>query len=85
MRTSSINPSDLLTIKGTYSGRIELPKVPGFEGVGIVVDIGNQQNDFLLRKLVLAIRGIGSWQEYNLIPSENIILVPEQIDNNTAA
>ena len=85
MLASSINQSDLLTIKGTYSGRIAFPKVLGFEGVGIVVDIGDQQNNFLLGKRVLAIRGIGTWQEYNLIPAENIILVPERIDNNTAA
>ncbi len=85
MLASSINPSDLLTIRGTYSNRIAFPKIAGFEGVGIVIETGNSKYNFLLGKRVLAIRGEGTWQEYNLIPAEEIVIVPDVIDNKTAA
>lgn len=37
MLAASINPSDVITIRGTYS-RTKLPFRPGFEGVGEVVE-----------------------------------------------
>lgn len=84
MKLASVNPSDLLTIRGTYAGRINFPKVAGFEGVGTVVDTGKRYNN-LLGKRVLALRGIGTWQEYNLISANEAIQVPDSIDDTTAA
>lgn len=40
MLARPINPSDLIPIRGTYSHRISLPCIPGYEGVGIVEDVG---------------------------------------------
>ena len=36
MLASPINPSDRMTVRGTYGRRPPLPCVPGFEGVGVV-------------------------------------------------
>jgi NADPH:quinone reductase and related Zn-dependent oxidoreductases len=35
-----INPADLNQIEGKYPVRPELPATPGFEGAGIVVELG---------------------------------------------
>lgn len=36
MLASPVNPSDLMTLRGNYGRRPDLPAVPGYEGVGIV-------------------------------------------------
>src|SRR5260370_34937342 len=40
MRAAPINPADLNQIEGKYPIRAELPATPGFEGAGVVVDVG---------------------------------------------
>uniref|UniRef100_UPI00406C4F2C alcohol dehydrogenase catalytic domain-containing protein n=1 Tax=Brevibacillus sp. FSL K6-2834 TaxID=2954680 RepID=UPI00406C4F2C len=40
MDARPINPSDLISIRGAYRHRICLPAVPGYEGVGTVVETG---------------------------------------------
>ncbi|UDF30529.1 UNVERIFIED_ORG: alcohol dehydrogenase catalytic domain-containing protein [Roseateles sp. XES5] len=37
---AAINPSDLIPVTGAYRSRTTLPFVPGFEGVGEIVRIG---------------------------------------------
>lgn len=54
----SINPSDLLTIKGTYPSRIQLPAIPGYEGMGIVVKKGKAVTNFSIDQRVLTLRGM---------------------------
>lgn len=85
MHASSVNPSDLLTIRGIYAHRTYLPKVAGFEGVGTVVADQNDNRDEYIGKRVLALKGIGTWQEYNIIPASEAVIVPEAISNIYAA
>ncbi|MFP3018392.1 MAG: zinc-dependent alcohol dehydrogenase family protein [Candidatus Tisiphia sp.] len=85
MHACAINPSDLLTIRGRYPDRVEFPKIAGFEGVGTVCVAGNANNNHLISKRVLALKGKGTWQEYNIIPAQEAILIPDEIDNRTAA
>src|ERR1043166_2009358 len=40
MRGAPINPADLNAIEGKYPVRPQLPATPGFEGAGVVVDLG---------------------------------------------
>jgi len=85
MCASSVNPSDLLTVRGVYAHRTHLPKVAGFEGVGIVVADQDDNRDEYLGKRVLALKGIGTWQEYNIVPASEAVTVPEAISNIYAA
>ena len=48
MLVRPINPSDLIPITGAYAHRIPLPNIPGYEGVGIVEDVGA----FVSRELI---------------------------------
>ncbi|WP_375318867.1 zinc-dependent alcohol dehydrogenase family protein [Candidatus Tisiphia endosymbiont of Oplodontha viridula] len=85
MHACAINPSDLLTIRGRYPNRVEFPKIAGFEGVGTVRVAGDSNNNHLVGKRVLALKGKGTWQEYNIIPVQEAVLIPDEIDNRTAA
>ena len=64
MQLRSINPSDLLTIKGRYPSRIILPAIPGYEGVGIIVQKGKAVSDLSLGQRVLGLGGMWSYSSY---------------------
>jgi len=76
-----INPSDLIPIRGAYSHRIPLPNVPGYEGVGIVEDVGPSAPHHLLGKRVLPLRGDGTWQEFVTTSADLAIEIPDSIDD----
>src|SRR5690625_24329 len=85
MLARPINPSDLIPIRGSYSHRITLPNTPGYEGVGIVEEVGASVSEELIGKRVLPLRGEGTWQEYVKAPAEWAVVIPRSIDDFTAA
>jgi len=85
MKTRPINPSDLIPIKGAYSNRISLPSIPGYEGVGIIEEVGPSVSKWFLGKRVLPLRGEGTWQEFVKAPAELAIIVPDYLDDSIAA
>ncbi|MUK90705.1 zinc-binding dehydrogenase [Ornithinibacillus sp. L9] len=80
-----INPSDLIPIRGSYSHRISLPNIPGYEGVGIVENVGTSVSQSLIGKRVLPLRGDGTWQEYVKTTSDLAVVVPNSIDDFIAS
>ncbi|MGG0654942.1 zinc-dependent alcohol dehydrogenase family protein [Rummeliibacillus pycnus] len=85
MLARPINPSDLIPIRGSYSHRISLPNIPGYEGVGIVEDVGPLVSQQLIGKRVLPLRGEGTWQEFVKTSAEFAVPIPDSIDNFTAS
>ncbi|WP_286172007.1 zinc-dependent alcohol dehydrogenase family protein [Gracilibacillus phocaeensis] len=80
-----INPSDILPVNGSYANRISLPYTPGYEGVGIVEDVGSSVRQSILGKRVLSLRGEGTWQDFVKVPAPFAIPVPNSISDATAA
>jgi len=85
MKVRPINPSDLIPIKGAYSHRISLPGVPGYEGMGIVEEVGPSVSSELVGRRVLPLRGDGTWQEFVKTSAELAVPLPNTIDDFTAA
>jgi len=85
MLARPINPSDLIPIKGSYAHRISLPNIPGYEGVGIVEEVGPLVSKNLIGKRVLPLRGEGTWQEFVKTTQEYAVCIPDTIDDFTAA
>lgn len=85
MLARPINPSDLIPIRGSYSHRISLPNIPGYEGVGIVEDVGPLVSQHFIGKRVLPLRGEGTWQEFVKTSSGFAVPIPNSIDDFTAA
>lgn len=85
MLARPINPSDLIPIRGSYAHRISLPDIPGYEGVGIVEDVGSLVSHHLIGKRVLPLRGEGTWQEYVKTSAEFAVPIPHFIDDFTAS
>jgi len=85
MLARPINPSDLIPIRGSYSHRISLPNIPGYEGVGIVEDVGIAVSQSLIGKRVLPLRGEGTWQEFVKTSAKYVVPIPDAIDDFTAS
>jgi NADPH:quinone reductase-like Zn-dependent oxidoreductase len=87
MILSPINPSDLMVVQGRYGVLPTLPATPGFEGVGIVDQVGPG----LLGRLVKGKRVVvinsqgGNWSEFAVIPARQARPVPDDIPDEQAA
>lgn len=85
MLARPVNPSDLIPITGAYSHRISLPAIPGYEGVGIVEEVGSSVSQDLIGKRVLPLRGEGTWQEYVKTSADLAVPIPNSVDDYVAA
>jgi NADPH:quinone reductase-like Zn-dependent oxidoreductase len=87
MIMSPINPSDLMVVRGRYVFQPPLPATPGFEGVGVVDEVGPGLLGRLVQgKRVVAINHAGgNWAEYALLPARQARPVPDDIPDEQAA
>src|SRR5256885_6443677 len=85
MRAAPINPADINAIEGKYPGRREVPAIPGFEGAGIVAEVGG--NDSTIRKgaLVILPHNVGTWREALAVKASELVAVPPEIEPVHAA
>lgn len=84
MLASTVNPSDLVTISGAYASRTRYPFVPGFEGVGEVVEVGARVSPGLMGKRVLPLGSAGNWQEYKEASADWCFEVPDSVATEAA-
>ncbi|WP_337182781.1 zinc-dependent alcohol dehydrogenase family protein [Shinella sp.] len=85
IRRAAINPSDLIPVTGAYRSRTALPFVPGFEGVGEIVRLGEGVTDRAIGQRVLPIGASGLWQQYLVRPADWCLAVPDDLSDDEAA
>jgi trans-2-enoyl-CoA reductase len=85
MRAAPINPADLNQIEGKYPVRFGLPATPGFEGAGIVVELGTDVKGLMTGGLVILPHNVGTWRDAVAVKPEDLVVVPEGIDPAQAA
>jgi len=85
MRAAPINPADLNAIEGKYPVRPQLPATPGFEGAGIVVDLGHGVTTIRTGALVILPHNLGTWREACTVKADDLVAVPPEIDPIHAA
>jgi mitochondrial enoyl-[acyl-carrier protein] reductase / trans-2-enoyl-CoA reductase len=85
MRAAPINPADLNQIEGKYPIRPELPATPGFEGAGVVVDLGTNVNGLTSGALVILPHNVGTWREAVAVKAEDLAVVSAGIEPVHAA
>jgi trans-2-enoyl-CoA reductase len=85
MSAAPINPADLNQIEGKYPVRAELPATPGFEGAGVVVDLGAKVTNFAVGDLVILPHNVGTWRDAVVVKAEDLVVVPAGIEPVDAA
>ena len=82
---SSIHNHDLVTIKGEYGNKPELPATGGSEAVGTIDALGKDVEGFKKGQRVVVSGVQGTWAEYFIAPAQGIIPIPDAIDDEMAA
>src|SRR5256885_8478646 len=85
MRAAPINPADINAIEGKYPGRREVPAIPGFEGAGVVVEVGANASTIAKGALVILPHNIGTWGEALAVKASELVAVPPEIEPVHAA
>lgn len=85
MLAAPINPADLNQIEGKYPVRPVLPATPGFEGAGVIVELGAGVNGLTSGALVILPHNIGTWRDAVAVKAEELIVVPDGIEPVQAA
>jgi trans-2-enoyl-CoA reductase len=79
MRAAPINPADLNQIEGKYPVRAQLPATPGFEGAGIVADVGPNVTNVAVGALVILPHNVGTWRDAVAVKADELVVVPTGI------
>ena len=85
MRAAPIYPADINAIEGKYPARREVPAVPGFEGAGVVVEVGSNVSTIRKGALVILPHNIGTWREAVAVKASDLVAVPPEIEPVYAA
>src|ERR1700755_275070 len=80
MQAAPINPADLNAIEGKYPGKRDVPAVPGFEGSGIVSELGENVSKLTIGSLVILPHDLGTWREACAVRAEQLVVVPSEVD-----
>jgi trans-2-enoyl-CoA reductase len=85
VRAAPINPADLNAIEGKYPVRPQLPATPGFEGAGVVVDLGAEVSGITAGAVVILPHNVGTWREAVAVKASDLVAVPPEIEPVHAA
>src|SRR5205807_2355425 len=87
MLASPINPSDMLTVRGLYGVRPELPFVPGYEGVGVVAEAGPGLIGKVMvgRRVAVLNQNGGNWAEFVALPALRVVPVAPRLPDEQVA
>ena len=85
MRAAPINPADLNQIEGKYPVRAPLPATPGFEGAGIVAEVGPNITNVEVGALVILPHNVGTWRDAVAVKADELVVVPAGIEPVQAA
>ncbi|MGF1529947.1 MAG: MDR family NADPH-dependent oxidoreductase [Puniceicoccaceae bacterium] len=76
---SSINPSDIGMIEGRYGRLSDLPAVPGREGIGEVIAVGDEVDGLEVGDRVRLPELRGIWRDYACIPAQDLLKLPADL------
>lgn len=82
---ASIHNHDLLTIRGKYGFKPELPAIAGSEAVGVIDAIGDEVKDLKVGQRVAAASVQATWAEYFVASEDMVFVIPESLDDEMAS
>ncbi|MHA6289560.1 NADPH:quinone oxidoreductase family protein [Maricaulis sp. CAU 1757] len=85
VKAGGLNFPDLLCVRGEYQFRPELPFVPGTEGAGEVIELGEGVAAFKIGDRVLFNTMVGAFAEQAVVPVEAVTKIPDAMPFEAAA
>lgn len=85
MVLASIHNHDLLTIRGKYGFKPEMPAIAGSEAVGVVDAVGSEVKKLKVGQRVAAASVQATWAEYFVADEDMVFAIPESLDDEMAA
>ncbi len=82
---SSIHNHDLLTIRGKYGYKPEMPAIAGSEAVGVIDAVGSEVKDLKVGQRIAAASVKATWAEYFVASEDMVFVVPDSLDDEMAA
>jgi len=79
MEATTIHPSDIGLINGSYGRLRDLPAVAGREGVGTVISVGLGVDVKVMGRPAALPDDQGTWQDYVKIRADDLILFPSLV------
>ncbi|GBP26932.1 Enoyl-[acyl-carrier-protein] reductase, mitochondrial [Eumeta japonica] len=80
MLAAPVNPADINTIQGKYPVKVELPCIPGNEGVGIVEDVGEDISGISVGNKVIITKPVqGTWRNIGVFDEKVLRVVPDSL------
>lgn len=85
MKYAPVNPADLNYMEGTYARAAHPPAIPGHEGVGTVVEKGEDVSSLEVGDLVMPLLGTGCWAQHMTAEEQFFAKLPADIDLQQAS
>lgn len=82
---ATIHNHDLITIRGQYGDKPNLPAIAGSEALGVVDAIGSEVEGFEVGQRVAAASVHATWSEYFTAPAKMVFPIADAIDDEIAA
>uniref|UniRef100_A0A0K0FNC9 Enoyl-[acyl-carrier-protein] reductase, mitochondrial n=1 Tax=Strongyloides venezuelensis TaxID=75913 RepID=A0A0K0FNC9_STRVS len=81
-----VNPADINQIQGVYPVKPKLPAVPGNEGCGVIVKVGEKEKNLKEGDLVIPrVSGLGTWRDYAVHKPSDIFKINKGFSIDDAA
>jgi NADPH2:quinone reductase len=84
IRAAAVNFPDILTVQGKYQHKPQLPYVPGTEGAGDVIAVGESVTSVRIGDRVM-VGGLGCFAEEAQVPATFARPIPRDVDYAVAA
>lgn len=85
LRAASVNFPDILMIQGKYQYKPELPFVPGMEGAGDVIDVGEGVRGLTIGDKVVVGAKQGCFAEEVVVPAASVRRLPHRFSYSQGA
>lgn len=85
MKAVGLNFAELMQRQGLYKPSTKTPYTPGYEGSGVVEEVGGQVTDINANDRVLVFNSSGIWKEVVIVPRSNVVKLPDNMSFEDAA
>lgn len=85
IKAVGLNFAELMQRQGLYKPSTKTPYTPGYEGSGIVEEVGEKVVDLAVGDRVIVFNSNNIWKEAVIVPRTNVVKIPDSMSFEDAA